>query len=169
MFDLQSYLLGLGVMALLSLVGWTVSLIKHDVSIVDSLWFIFFFAAAIVYVLQGPHSERAYITLGLILVWALRCSIYITARNWGAEEDRRYQAIRRRHEPHFAFKSLYIVFLLQILLAWIVSLPLLATGTSPNPIGILDYLGAALALFGMTYEAIADWQLSRFKSDPTSC
>jgi steroid 5-alpha reductase family enzyme len=168
MFDLESYLLGLGLMASLALATWMISVLKRDVSIVDSLWFIFFLAGAIVYVLEGAHSDRAYLTLALVLIWSLRSAIYITARNWGEDEDRRYQAIRKRNEPHFAIKSLYIVFLLQVLLAWIVSLPLLATGVSAKPIGALDYIGATIALFGMTFEGIADWQLARFKADPNN-
>ena len=58
-------------------------------------------------------------------LWALRLFVYITWRNWGEAEDRRYQAIRANNQPNFEFKSLYIVFGLQAVIAWIVSLPLL--------------------------------------------
>lgn len=58
-------------------------------------------------------------------MWTLRLSAYLTWRNWGHGEDRRYQAKRNRIQPHFEWKSLYLVFALQALLAWIISLPLL--------------------------------------------
>ena len=71
----------------------------------------------------------------LTAVWALRLCGYITWRNWGDSEDHRYQAIRARNQPNFEWKSLYLVFVLQAVLAWIVSLSLLAA------IGNLSWAG----------------------------
>ena len=97
----------------------------------------------------------------------MRLSIYITWRNWGEPEDRRYQAIRARNQPHYAIKSLFYVFSLQAMLAWIASTPLLGAIASPAPLSLLDAMGTALAAAGIMYETIADWQLARFKADPT--
>ena len=166
MFDTSTYFSGLAVIASLAVVTWMVSVIKHDASIVDSMWSVLIFSGAISYFYsQSMHSTRAWIALILVATWAARLAIYITARNWGEEEDRRYQAIRRRNEPYFAFKSLYLVFLLQALLAWIVSLPLLATATSAAALNVLDYAGIVVVTLGVAFEAIGDWQLSRFKAD----
>lgn len=170
MFDLRVYLFGLAAIVILALITWLVSIVRRDVSIVDSLWSILFLAAAIVYIhCSGAQSQRAKMMLLLVALWALRLAIYLTARNWGQPEDHRYQKIRARNQPNFAFKSLYIVFLLQGLLAWIVSLPLLAVATSASDLmwlgyPWLDYLGAAIVIFGVLFEAIADWQLSQFKA-----
>jgi steroid 5-alpha reductase family enzyme len=101
--------------------------------------------------------------LALVLLWALRLTVYITVRNWGHDEDYRYQKIRANNQPHFGLKSLYIVFLLQGLLAWIGSLPLLAAATGTRPWNLLDSLGVAVVLFGVLFEGIGDWQLARFK------
>jgi steroid 5-alpha reductase family enzyme len=60
------------------------------------------------------------------------------------------------------------VFLLQGLLAWIISLPLLAASASQAALTWLDYAGAAIAIVGLVFEAVGDWQLSRFKSDPAN-
>ena len=43
--------------------------------------------------------------------------------------------IRANNEPGFAFKSLYIVFGLQGVLAWIIALPLLPAIMTPGGIG----------------------------------
>jgi len=169
LFDLRIYLLGLAVIVALALVTWVFSIFKRDVSIVDSLWSILFLAATVVYVGQVElPAPRAQLLLLLVAAWALRLAIYLAARNWGEPEDRRYQKIRARNQPHFAFKSLYIVFLLQGLLAWIVSLPLLAASTSSAALVWLDYVGVAIVIIGLFFEAIGDWQLSRFKSDPAN-
>ena len=58
----------------------------------------------------GPVRTRTSLVFTLLLAWALRLSIYITWRNWGEPEDRRYQAIRARNQPHHAIKSLFYVF-----------------------------------------------------------
>lgn len=165
--DFHGYLLGLAAMMALAIATWLLSLWRNDVSIVDSLWSMLFLAATCIYVEQGnPSSLRAWLVLALVSLWALRLTIYITARNWGEPEDRRYKAIRARNQPHFAVKSLYLVFLLQGALAWIISLPLLVAAGSARPLSWLDCLGAVVVVSGIAFEAIGDWQLARFKAAP---
>ena len=168
-FNLHVYLPGLAVIAALAVATWLFSVAKRDVSIVDSLWSILFLAATITYIYVSRDvsggSPRDALLLVLVAAWALRLAIYLTARNWAQPEDYRYQKIRARNQPNFAFKSLYLVFLLQGVLAWIVSLPLLASALSARPLMWLDGIGAGIVIFGTLFEAIADWQLSRFKAD----
>lgn len=167
MFDLDAYLFGLVPMALIALVTWVVSVAKHDVSIVDSVWAIFFLAAAAVYVALVPAAgPRTALVITLVALWTLRLSGYIAWRSWGEPEDHRYQTIRKRNEPNFALKSLYLIFALQAVLAWIVSLPLLAAIGSPAPLNPLDYAGVALWVFGFLFETVGDFQLARFKVNP---
>jgi steroid 5-alpha reductase family enzyme len=158
--------LGLGLGALLAFAVWAASVVKRDVSIVDSAWSFLVLAPGLVTSALLPHGPRAIVVLALVAAWALRLSGYITWRHRGQPEDRRYQAIRWRNEPHFAWKSLYLVFGLQALLGWLVALPLMATVTSPAPWNALDALGLALAMFGLLFETVADAQLARFRADP---
>jgi steroid 5-alpha reductase family enzyme len=60
------------------------------------------------------------------------------------------------------------VFGLQAVLAWVISAPLAGAITGQAPLGPLDAVGAALTLFGIVYEAVADAQLARFKADPAN-
>ncbi len=169
MFEPKLWLFGLLPIVALAVVTWGVSLAKHDVSIVDRIWSLLFLGAAMAYALGvGAEMPRTALVLGLASVWALRLSLHITLRGWGEPEDRRYQAIRARNEPGFAVKSLYLVFLLQGLLAWIISLPLLAALASAEPMAWLDALGVAVWLTGFLFESIADGQLARFKADPAN-
>ncbi len=158
---------GLAAIVVLAVLTWLVSLARRDVSVVDSLWSIFITSAGIVYALLLPSSgERPALMLALAVVWALRLSIYIAWRNHGHGEDRRYQQIRARNQPHFGLKSLYLIFGLQAVLAWVVSAPFLTGIGGPNPINALDIAGAALAAFGIVFEAVGDQQMARFKADP---
>ena len=160
-------LAGLGYALALAVVTWIVSVGRRDVSVVDSLWSIFITGAGIVYALILPWpTSRPALMLALAIAWALRLSIYIAWRNHGQPEDRRYQEIRARNEPHFAMKSLVLIFGLQAVLAWIVSAPLYAGVHGTQPLNALDAVGAALAAFGIAFEAVADAQMARFKADP---
>ncbi len=144
---------------------WVVSLAKRDVSIVDSVWSLMILLAGGVYAaVQLELAERAWWALALTAVWALRLCGYITWRNWGESEDHRYQAIRARNQPNFEWKSLYLVFVLQAVLAWIVSLSVLAAIGSERPWGWLDTLGVVVVVFGIVFEAVGDAQLASFKA-----
>ena len=167
MFDLWLYLLGLTLVIGAAFLTWLLSVYLRNVAIVDTLWSVLFALLAWTYALgQTQLGPRAEWVLLLVTLWALRLSIHITRRNWGHPEDRRYQAIRARNEPHFALKSLYLVFVLQALLAWFISLPLLGAIASREAFTGLDYAGGALWLIGFVFEAGGDWQLARFKATP---
>lgn len=156
-------------MALLAGAAWAVCTARRNVGLVDIFWSLFFLAAAIVYAFAAtPAGPRTALVLVLVTAWSLRLAAYLAARNWSAPEDRRYQAIRARNQPNFELKSLYLVFGLQGLLAWLVSAPLAAAITSLAPLGPLDWAGALLVTFGIVFESVADAQLARFRRDPRS-
>ena len=163
------WLSALPVLLVASTITWLLSLKLRNVSIVDSLWSLMLFAAGVIYALAAdPRAPRLEFVLWLVVIWAARLSIFITARSMGKDEDRRYQAIRERNQPNFAFKSLFIVFWLQALLAWIISLPLLGVFASNAPLGIVDFFGIGLWIVGFVFEAGGDWQLARFKRNPAN-
>jgi len=169
MSSMAAILAALAAASALAVAGWLLSLLKRDVSLVDSLWSLFFLACGAVYALGAPpDAARTAVVLALLAAWSVRLSAYLTWRNWGEGEDRRYQALRRRHEPGFAWKSLGIVFLLQALLAVFVSLPLLPALRAAEPLGLLDAAGIALWCAGMVFEVAGDVQLARFKADPAN-
>jgi steroid 5-alpha reductase family enzyme len=155
----------LAVTLALATATWAASVVKRDASIVDAVWALMILGAGFAYAATLPDpGPRAAWVLGLAAVWAARLSIYITWRNWGEPEDRRYRAIRSRNQPGFAFKSLYLVFGLQAVLAWIVAAPLAGAAHSAAPLGWLDAAGVSLAVFGIAFEAIADWQVARWRA-----
>jgi len=154
----------------LALLVWLASLRLRDASLADRFWSVFIALAATVFALQGAPALdlRLQAMLALVLVWALRLAGFLTWRNWGHGEDRRYAAMRARHGPGFGRRSLTLVFGLQGLLAWIVATPLLvaAATAGSRPFGALDAVGLALAAAGLVTEALADAQMARFRRDP---
>jgi steroid 5-alpha reductase family enzyme len=174
---LDAALVGLAAIAGLALLTWVVSLMRNDVSLVDRMWGVFIAGAALTYYVElRATGARAGWMLALVIAWAVRLCVYITSRNWGHGEDRRYREMRARNQPNFDLKSMYLVFGLQTVIAWIVSAPFLVgmsfvgmsgTDKSTAPaLGVLDQIGIAIAVFGIAFEAIGDAQMARFKSDP---
>jgi steroid 5-alpha reductase family enzyme len=151
----------------LAVVAWLVCTARRNAGLVDIFWPLFVSTPALVLLAHaGAGHPRARLVLALLALWALRLAVHLARRNWNAPEDRRYQAIRARNEPHFVWKSLYLVFGLQALLAWIVALPVVAALASAAPPSILDIAGGLLCLTGIGIEALADAQLAAFRASP---
>jgi len=161
------YLLLLVPLLLLGWLGWLLSLRSNNVTVVDSLWGMFFLVATVLgfYFFAAP-SLRALIVLVLVVLWSCRLSIYLHLRNHGKAEDARYQAIRQRNQPNFRFKSLYLVFMLQAVLAWLLSSALFVSLQSVQDLNHLDGIALLLWLLGMSFQVVADAQLARFKAQP---
>lgn len=165
--NIEIYLFGLLAAISLGVVTWIASISLRDVSIVDSAWSLLLLSCASVFFIMAEKTDiRASLVLTLIIIWALRLCVHLTWRNWGEPEDRRYQTIRAKYEPNFAFKSLYIIFVFQAVLAWIIAMPLWPALTTLSPFVAWDLLAIAFWSAGMFFETVSDWQLSRFKSDP---
>lgn len=169
MMHWQIYLNGLTAMLLFAVFGWLLSLYRDNVTHVDSMWSLFFLVAAAAYVCGLESINiRGSLLLGLLTLWALRLCVYLTWRNWGPHEDHRYAEIRSNNQPNFKLKSLYIIFGLQAVLAWIISLPILGALSSNTALNIFDVIGVCIVLFGLTWETLADWQLASFKQNSSN-
>ena len=161
--------LPLVVMLSLAVAAWALSIRLRDVSIVDSLWSIFFIVFTVLFAWRmGSDTTAALVLIALILLWGFRLSTYITVRNHGKGEDRRYQAIRARNQPNFEFKSLYLVFILQMVLATMIVQPVVPILNGAQHANLLTYAGFAIAAFGALFETVADAQMARYKATRTA-
>ncbi|MBK9072905.1 MAG: DUF1295 domain-containing protein [Myxococcales bacterium] len=152
---------------------WLVSVRVRNVSIVDIAWApAFALGAAVMAWRAGACGWRGGLVVAVLLVWAIRLGTHLARRLIGHDEDARYQAIRRRWDPGFWYKSLAIVFWFQATLVAVVSLPawaIIVDGAADpsRPLGRWDALAAGIALIGIFIEAAADAQLVRFRADVT--
>lgn len=169
MLDADVQLAALAAAAAVMVAAWIVSLPLRDASVADIAWGLTFVAIALAAAAAGEgDADRSTLVAVLVAAWGLRLAGYIAWRHDG--EDRRYRAMRERQGRRFAFRSLVTVFLLQAAIAWIVSLPIQVAATDPGPanLGLLDWLGALVAVAGIGFEATADAQLAGFlRSDRT--
>ena len=170
----QIYFRGLMLIIFLITMLWLWSVYLKDVSIVDAFWGCGFVILAIYYFFTTPSSElhpRKILVLVLVGIWGLRLSLYLLIRNWGKPEDFRYQKFRNDYGAHrYWWFSFFQVFLLQGILLWIISAPLLSTQyfSSSNPLNYFDYLAIMVWVIGFLFETLGDDQLSKFKSNPAN-
>ncbi|MGD0981755.1 MAG: DUF1295 domain-containing protein [Solirubrobacteraceae bacterium] len=148
---------------------WLVSVAVHDASIVDIFWGLGFVVVAWVCVAVGHgNQDRRLLLAILVTISGVRLAVYIARRNLGHGEDRRYVAMRQRDGGRFWLTSFYRVFMIQAVVAWLISLPLQAGGSlgHVHGLGVLDGVGGGIWLIGFAFEAFGDYQLDRFKADP---
>lgn len=149
---------------------WIASVVRSDASLVDRVWGMFFVVQAWVVAFVGADAlgDRALLVAVLVTIWGGRLSGYLTWRNWGEGEDQRYVAMRERSSGNFAVLSLFRVFWLQAVLATVIGVPLVAIATRDGSLGWLDAVATVVWAVGLYFEAVGDWQLSRFLADPSN-
>lgn len=167
---LEIFGIALAVILVLMTLLWLYSLRIKNSSIVDIFWGTGFVITALIYFGLSPEGylPRKILLSILVAIWGMRLSIYILQRNWGKPEDFRYQKWREEAGSKWWWQSFLQVFLLQGVLLWIISAPLLAAqyGRLPERLTVFDYLGAAVWLVGFFFESMGDYQLARFKAQP---
>jgi steroid 5-alpha reductase family enzyme len=146
---------------------WLVSLAKRDSSVVDFWWGPGFLAQLGVAAWASGEAlaARDVALIALVGAWGLRLGWTLGRRRLAeGHEDPRYAALRAAWNPGFWWKSLFLVFVLQAVVQWLIALgPLSALMAPESAIGALGALGIAVALAGFGLETVADAQLDRFK------
>lgn len=163
----------LALIVVVMLALWLLALKLKDVSFIDGVWGLgmVLLAGATFLQTDGDPLRKGLLT-GLCAVWGIRLGVHLLKR-WRAHgPDRRYQALlksRANKGQGFAPASLMFVFLPQAVLLWLTCLPVQLGQVAATPaVGWIGWIGAALALFGIVFETVADAQLSAFKRDPDS-
>ena len=165
LFTIVNLAVALGLMTQL----WIISVIRKDASVVDPFWGAGFAVLSVLsFLLTDAPDPRAWLLMGMVVVWGSRLSLYLTLRNRGKGEDRRYAAMRQKHGVKFWWVSLFSVFLLQGVIMWFVSLPIQAGMYfgEGQALGWLDAVGVIVWLVGFVFESVGDYQMARFKSVP---
>lgn len=160
---------GLAVLAYMT-AFFIAALIKKDNSIVDIGWGPgFVVIAALTLILSEGMPFRNLLISGLTAVWGIRLAVHIGFRNRGRGEDKRYTRWRREWGRWFVVRSFFQIFMLQGILMLIIAYPIiLVNHAARSGFTVLDAAGALVWVFGFIFESAGDYQLSRFKSDPSN-
>ena len=163
----QLMLEALPVVLMIALANWLVSLYLDRVSTAKYSWSIMLAAATLIYAQTlGSNGPVEVALVIMVVVWALRLAVFLLVRDRNQPEDRRYRMMRKRYSPNFGFKSFYLIFMSQAVLAWLLSsifaIVLKTAADSQMQWGIYHYAGVALWTFGLCFEGLADRQLYAF-------
>ncbi len=162
------------VLVVLFLILWRVAVSIRDVTFIDSVWAGGMVALAIsTFIQSAGHEPRKLLLLVICAAWGLRLAGYLLWRWRKQGPDRRYVRMMAKAEAEngwgFAEATLRLVFAIQAPLLFIVCLPVQLGQISDHPaLGYLAWTGAVLAVVGLAFETIGDWQLVRFRADPAN-
>jgi len=142
----------------------------RDASIVDVGWSGSIGLLIVYYALfsEAPLARVLLIsTMGA--VWSVRLTIYLFFnRIHGKEEDGRYRNLRNKWGDR-AGVFFFLFFQAQALLAVLFSFPFLFILTDTSPaLAIFEWIAIPVWAIAILGETIADWQLAKFRSDPSN-
>lgn len=144
--------------------GMVLSSWLKRLDIVDVLWGLGFGVIGVTSLMLGRGSgPRGMVVTALVLIWGLRLSVHIYHRRRGRPEDHRYVAMKAKWRGHELVNAFVQVFIAQAALALVIMLPvIIVNSTTLTKLNTLDFLGIAVWLVGFGFEAVGDYQLSRF-------
>lgn len=145
---------------------WVVQRYQHNASLADVGWCFGLVAVVAGYAMfAAGEAERKILLLVMASVYGLRLGGYILfSRVIGKTEDGRYQRLRREWRLSEPIR-MFGYFQLQAAAVVLFSLPFLAVMLNPRPpFGLWELAGVVVWLVGVAGEAVADRQLSRFRS-----
>jgi steroid 5-alpha reductase family enzyme len=137
-------------------------------SVVDTTWGLALAAVAVTAAVVGGVLDtgqpwRSWLLAALVTLWGARLSLHMHRRNAGHGEDPRYAEMLAGTTP---LQRVLKVWVTQGAAVLLVGLPVAVAAVSSGDWRPLVVAGVALWLLGVTFEAVGDAQLARFKADP---
>ena len=112
--------------------------------------------------LAGDLDLRSTLVAAMVMVWALRLSLFLFRRIAKAGKDDRFDQIKTKP---LRFLMAWTVQGLWVLLTAAAALAVI-TGGAREPLGVVGIVGIAIWAGGMLIEIVADRQKSNFKANP---
>lgn len=128
----------------------------------------FIIVTLVTLIVYGDENFHQRLVSYLVMVWGLRLSIYIGIRNLGQPEDFRYANWRRQWGTHIALHSFFQIFLLQGVVMFINTLPVVVVNTDSvimKSYKVLYPVGCAVWAVGFLFQSLGDLEMYMFKSD----
>jgi steroid 5-alpha reductase family enzyme len=163
-------LAGLGIVALMMLALWLIHLLIRNAAVVDVGWAAGLAMLAIFYAIKGPgYAPRKWAIAAMAGFWGLRLAVYLLfSRVAGKPEEGRYVQLRREWKTHLPLRFLFF-FEFQAVLDVTLSLPFLLASLNTRPsLGKVEKIGVVIWLVSICGEAVADYQLNRFRKNPAN-
>ena len=140
---------------------------RHNV--IDTAWGVLFCAIAVVtFAASSGHGDgvRRWLLLVLPLIWGLRLAQHVGRRSLGKGEDPRYDQLLSKAKGNRDLYAVRSVYLLQGILALLISAPIMVGGFEAAPVGVIGWIGVVVWAVGVFFEAAGDAQMERWRADP---
>ncbi len=148
-------------------VMFALSLILKRNDIADVAWGLGYVFVCMYYLATKEVSVYGMCVLVLVILWGLRLAVHIFMRNRKKSEDYRYKKWREDWGKTFVIRSFFQIYVLQGLLMLIVMMPAHIAVISPEQsFNLLSILGFFLWVIGFYFEAVSDYQLTKFIDNP---
>jgi steroid 5-alpha reductase family enzyme len=145
-----------------------VSIIKRRNDVADIAWGLGFVLMAWLSLVISSYSNKALLVNSLITIWGFRLAWHIYQRNLKKPEDARYREWRKSWR-HFHLRSFIQVYLLQGVLLFLISLPVMFINHAVSSGGgIWVMTGSLIWGLGFYFESMGDSQLKKFISNPAN-
>lgn len=112
--------------------------------------------------LASDLDLRSTLVAAMVMVWALRLSLFLFRRIAKAGKDGRFDQIKTKP---LRFLMAWTIQGLWVLLTAAAALAVI-TGGAREPLGVIGFVGIAVWAAGMLIEIVADRQKSNFKANP---
>ena len=156
----------------LALIGatWVLSIVTREYSWTDRVWSV---APAVYGVMVSAAADFADPRLNLmtllVSVWAVRLTTNFVIKGGYAKggEDYRWEILKAKMSPaQFQVTNLLFIAGYQNVLVYLFMAPMHVVWLfRDTPVGVLDYVAAALFAGLLLVETVADWQMLRFQND----
>jgi steroid 5-alpha reductase family enzyme len=131
---------------------------------VDVAWGVGFAAVAVTAAVIERHP-MSWLIAALTAIWGLRLAVHIGLRNRHSGEDPRYEEMLSKARGNRLAYAFRMVYLLQAVSLWFIALPVIIASRYA-PLNGWAAIGITLWAAGLFFEAVGDWQLARFRTDP---
>lgn len=163
----------LALIVLVMLALWGLAVRLKDVSFIDGVWGLgMAFLAVVSWFRTDGDDLRRGLLVVICVAWGARLGWHLLGRWRRHGVDSRYEKLMDRATSKgqpWARQALLFVFLPQAVLLWVTCLPVQLGQVASGPsVGLVGWIGVALALTGLAFETIGDAQLEAFKKDPAN-
>jgi steroid 5-alpha reductase family enzyme len=149
--------------------------LTNNNSQVDKLWSLLPIIYSWIVAFYGDFAPRLVVMSILVTLWGLRLTVNFAMKGayswrfWAGKEDYRWLVLRQKPEFNPRWKwtvfNLFFISGYQLMLILLFTLPtIVALQNITVPMGIFDYIIAALMFFFIAFETIADIQQWNFQS-----
>ena len=168
----------LGILGISIIVSFVYGLLTRNYSTVDRLWSILPAIYVLVWMQDYMHNPRFIIAGIIVIAWAIRLSLNFARRggykfNWKegfTGEDYRWEIMREKIPNRYVFEifNLFFISAFQLILVFMITLPLYFVGQYDVPLNNKDYLLFGLQILFLVVETIADNQQYKYYTERDS-